>query len=90
MVVMRLRCLYKTKHQVWSLLLLRISSRTELFLNIRRTELGLSLYNTNRDDHSFHCGDYLKKNYGGGGHEGAAGAQITETQFIKILKTKTL
>ena len=32
----------------------------------------------------------MKKNYGGGGHEGAAGAQISETQFIKILKTKTL
>ena len=50
----------------------------------------VSLYNTNNDDHSFHCGEYLKKNYGGGGHEGAAGAQITESQFIKILKTKTL
>ena len=50
----------------------------------------VSLYNTNSDDHSFHCGEYLKKNYGGGGHEGAAGAQISETQFIKILKTKTL
>ena len=51
---------------------------------------SVSLYNTNCDDHSFHCGDYMKKNYGGGGHEGAAGAQITESQFIKILKTKTL
>ena len=51
---------------------------------------AVSLYNTKRDDHSFHCGEYLKKNYGGGGHEGAAGAQISESQFIKILKTKTL
>ena len=51
---------------------------------------AISLYNTNGDDHSFHCGEYLKKNYGGGGHEGAAGAQISESQFIKILKTKTL
>lgn len=51
---------------------------------------AVSLYNTNRDDHSFHCGEYMKKTYGGGGHEGAAGAQITESQFIKILKTKTL
>ena len=51
---------------------------------------SVSLYNTNRDEPSSHGGAYMKNNYGGGRHEGAAGAQITEEQFIKILKIKTL
>ena len=50
----------------------------------------ISLYNTDRNDHSFHCGTYLHDNYGGGGHEGAAGCTITIEQFTKILTTKTL
>lgn len=49
----------------------------------------LSLYNT-EDDIDFHCGDFCKKKYKGGGHKGAAGAQLTEAQFKKILKTKTI
>jgi oligoribonuclease NrnB/cAMP/cGMP phosphodiesterase (DHH superfamily) len=47
----------------------------------------LSLYNTS-DDNTFHCGEYLQKVYKGGGHEGAAGATISQSQFIKILKNK--
>ena len=50
----------------------------------------ISLYNTDRMDHSFHCGTYLHDKYGGGGHEGAAGATISIEQFNKILKNKTL
>ena len=50
----------------------------------------ISLYNTNRMDHSFHCGTYLHDKYGGGGHEGAAGCTITIEQFNKILMTKEL
>lgn len=50
----------------------------------------ISLYNTDRTDHSFHCGTYLHDKYGGGGHEGAAGATISIETFAKILKTKTL
>lgn len=48
---------------------------------------GISLYNP-IDTHKFHCGKFLQKYYHGGGHEGAAGAQITEDEFIKILKEK--
>ena len=61
-----------------------------VFKNQKDGTWAVSLYNTNGDDNSFHCGEYMKKTYGGGGHEGAAGAQISESQFIKILKTKTL
>lgn len=50
---------------------------------------GISLYNTDNED-TFHCGDYLKYNYNGGGHQGAAGAQVSEDKFIEILKAKTI
>ena len=49
----------------------------------------VSLYNINEDD-TFHCGQFLRDKYNGGGHVGAAGCQITQEQFIKILKNKTL
>lgn len=49
----------------------------------------LSLYNT-KNDIDFHCGEFCKTKYNGGGHKGAAGAQLTEAQFKKILKTKKL
>jgi len=49
----------------------------------------ISLYNIN-DDCEFHCGEYLKNKYKGGGHKGAAGCQITEEQFIEILKNKNI
>ena len=42
------------------------------------------------DNHEFHCGTYLKNKYGGGGHEGAAGATISIDTFINILKTKSI
>lgn len=48
---------------------------------------AISLYNPT-DTHEFHCGKYLQEYYHGGGHEGAAGAQITEDEFIQILKRK--
>lgn len=49
----------------------------------------LSLYNVKREyDEEFDCGAYLKENYKGGGHKGAAGCQLTEKQFINILKDK--
>ena len=49
----------------------------------------LSLYNT-KNDIDFHCGEFCKTKYNGGGHKGAAGAQLTEAQFKKILKSKIL
>ena len=50
---------------------------------------SISLYNTNLYD-TFHCGEYLKKNYKGGGHVGAAGCQVSEAKFKRMLKTKTI
>jgi len=49
----------------------------------------LSMYNIN-DDCDFHCGDFLKEKYNGGGHKGAAGCTLTQEQFINILKEKRL
>ena len=47
----------------------------------------VSLYNI-IDNHEFHCGEYLKKTYSGGGHEGAAGCTLNVDKFTKILKSK--
>lgn len=49
----------------------------------------LSMYNIN-DDEEFHCGEFLKERYNGGGHKGAAGCTLTQEQFIEILKNKKL
>ena len=49
----------------------------------------LSLYNI-YDNTTFHCGDFLREKYKGGGHKGAAGCTLSQEQFIKILKNKTL
>jgi oligoribonuclease NrnB/cAMP/cGMP phosphodiesterase (DHH superfamily) len=53
------------------------------------TKWVISLYNTSDDD-TFDCGLYMKNNYGGGGHKGAAGGTITEDKFIELLKKKTI
>ena len=58
----------------------------------KRTPTGnwtMSLYNTNTND-NFHCGEYLKEKYKGGGHSGAAGCTLPESKFLKMLKTKTI
>ena len=49
----------------------------------------LSMYNIN-DDEDFHCGDFLRAKYNGGGHKGAAGCTLDEKTFIKILKNKQI
>ena len=51
-------------------------------------EWVVSIYNIDYYDKSFHCGDYMRKHYKGGGHLGAAGGKITQKQFEKALKTK--
>lgn len=52
--------------------------------------ITVSLYNIDRNDHSFHCGEYLHSKYKGGGHEGAAGATLPISTFIEVMKTKNL
>lgn len=49
----------------------------------------VSLYNVDDED-SFHCGEFMKRSYNGGGHKGAAGCTLSKAQFINILKTKLL
>lgn len=60
-----------------------------VFKRMQDGNWAISLYNTNLDD-TFHCGEYLKKKYNGGGHVGAAGCQVTEAKFKRMLKTKTI
>lgn len=47
----------------------------------------VSMYNLD-DKNEFHCGEYLKAKYGGGGHKGAAGCTLSVDQFIEVLKAK--
>lgn len=49
----------------------------------------VSLYNV-YDESDFHCGNFMKRAFNGGGHKGAAGCTMTEAQFIKVLKSKTI
>lgn len=60
-----------------------------VFKHLPDSNWALSLYNTD-NQHDFHCGEYLKKHFNGGGHEGAAGCQISEELFINILKQKKI
>ena len=49
----------------------------------------VSLYNIDDED-DFHCGEYLKAHYNGGGHPGAAGCTLSEKQFIDILRNRSI
>ena len=60
-----------------------------VFKRLPDSNWAISLYNTD-NQHDFHCGEYLKKHFNGGGHEGAAGCQISEELFINILKQKKI
>jgi len=60
-----------------------------VFKHNRNSTWTISMYNINEDT-DFHCGDYLKKKYNGGGHKGAAGCIVSQEQFIKILQEKTV
>ena len=60
-----------------------------VFKRLPNSNWVLSLYNTD-NQHDFHCGEYLKEHFHGGGHEGAAGCQISEETFIELLKNKSI
>ena len=50
----------------------------------------VSLYNIDDDDpNNIDCGAYCKEYYKGGGHKGAAGCTISESQFRMLLQYKT-
>lgn len=50
----------------------------------------VSLYNVDDDDpNNMDCGAYCKEYYNGGGHKGAAGCTISESQFRMLLQYKT-
>ena len=66
-----------------------------VFKHAKNGNWTVSLYNIRDNEPApeaggFHCGNFCKEHYKGGGHVGAAGFTITEAQFIKILKSKTL
>jgi len=59
--------------------------------HLKDGNFSIHLYNTDtKYDLEMDCGAYLKSKYGGGGHKGAAGAQITEDVFLKIMRTKKI
>ena len=66
-----------------------------VFKHSKNGNWTISLYNVRECDEQdwygrFHCGEFMKSRYKGGGHPGAAGCTITQEQFIKILKKKEL
>lgn len=59
--------------------------------HLKDGNFSIHLYNTDtKYDLEMDCGAYLKSKYGGGGHKGAAGAQISEDVFLKIMRTKKI
>lgn len=59
------------------------------FKRLESGEWKVGLYNINDSD-TFDCGLYLKENYNGGGHKGAAGCIISEEQMLEIIKNKSM
>lgn len=49
-----------------------------------KKQWNISLYNVNDDD-NLNIGKYLKDKYNGGGHPGAGGCTISQSQFNKIM-----
>lgn len=47
----------------------------------------MSMYNVNEDE-QFDCGAWLKENYAGGGHKGAAGCTLSRQQFGLMFETR--
>lgn len=66
----------------------KIQNGIVLKYNHKSNYWTISLYNVNNKDLSFDCGKYCREIYGGGGHFGAAGCQISYEKFEEIMKTK--
>lgn len=49
-----------------------------------------SMYVDPERNTDFHAGEYMKANFGGGGHRGAAGGQVPLDSFIKLLTEKKI
>jgi len=47
----------------------------------------MSMYNVNEDE-EFDCGAWLKENYAGGGHKGAAGCTLSRQQFMLMFESR--
>lgn len=52
-------------------------------------KIVMSMYNVNEDE-QFDCGAWLKENYAGGGHKGAAGATIDREAFAQMFLNKCI
>ena len=50
-------------------------------------KIVMSMYNVNEDE-EFDCGAWLKENYAGGGHKGAAGCTLSRQQFGLMFETR--
>lgn len=45
----------------------------------------ISMYVDPERESDFHAGEYLKANYNGGGHKGAAGGQLNQEQYLRLI-----
>lgn len=52
-------------------------------------KIVMSMYNVNENE-EFDCGAWLKENYAGGGHKGAAGCTLSRDQFIEMFCSKLI
>lgn len=57
--------------------------------NANTDDFNISMY-SDKPGIDFSCGEYMKANYNGGGHKGAAGGTITLGQFNKMITEKNV
>lgn len=51
--------------------------------------VSISMYTDPKEGpEDFSCGEYMKKNYSGGGHKGAAGGVLTYPQFFRLIEKR--
>lgn len=65
-----------------------VMDKYDVFCVVNRRDFGkynCSLYIEPGRIESFNAGEYLKENYGGGGHRGAAGCMLNQIQFDRLI-----